>query len=148
MIEFVMLFIFFIIVDLWLYPSPKISRKYKPTHKHTYKKTSNNQQPLEDGSNPFEITTSRGTFMSREAKQKYLQSKEWRLLKATRLAMDSYQCKMCGTANNLECHHISYDRLGNENLSTDVITLCRDCHQKIHDRLGYNRTTKYPIEEV
>ena len=63
----------------------------------------------------------------------YIQSDEWKKVKAKRLNMDGYKCKLCGTAKNLQCHHVSYEHLGKPDEIDDVITLCRECHRKVHD---------------
>lgn len=40
--------------------------------------------------------------------------------------------------NNLEVHHRTYERVGNER-PADVIALCKACHEKHHDRHTRNR---------
>jgi len=75
-------------------------------------------------------------------KASYLNSPEWKALRAKRLSLDNHRCTVCNASSKLECHHITYERLTMEKLS-DVTTLCRSCHQKIHDRLGYDRATIY-----
>lgn len=45
------------------------------------------------------------------------------------------RCEICGSTENLERHHIDYDK------PELVVTLCRECHMKIH-RGGY------PLEGV
>ncbi len=87
-----------------------------------------------------------GQFMSTEDKLAYMYSIRWSNIKSIRLKLDNNQCQLCGTEHNLEIHHITYTRLGNELVTKDVVTLCRFCHQSIHDKLGYDRTTLYPIK--
>lgn len=64
--------------------------------------------------------------------EQYLKSEHWRNLVNRRLKIDHYTCQMCGShgsANNpLECHHLSYKRLGNENVWTDLVIACHSCH--------------------
>jgi len=62
----------------------------------------------------------------------YIVSKEWEAKRKERIKRDHYQCAMCGTAKNLQVHHITYERLGHEELD-DLITLCKDCHAKVHE---------------
>lgn len=83
-------------------------------------------------------------FMSAEEKQKYLQSAEWYELRTLVFARDNHTCQSCGSNESLNCHHILYDRLGKEDIS-DLTTLCTNCHTALHKRLGYDRTTLYPI---
>ena len=83
-------------------------------------------------------------FMSAEEKQQYLQSAEWYELRTLVFARDNHTCQSCGSNESLNCHHILYDRLGKEDMS-DLTTLCTNCHTTLHKRLGYDRTTLYPI---
>lgn len=77
--------------------------------------------------------------------KKYLRSPSWQSKKAARLEIDNGICVMCGrtgqqTRRGLTCHHISYKNIGNENIYTDLVTLCPSCHLKIHRY--YNRTRR------
>jgi hypothetical protein len=83
-------------------------------------------------------------FMSAEDKQTYMLSTKWQELRALVFIRDKHTCQSCGSKSSLNCHHITYDRLGAEDLS-DLITLCATCHTTLHKRLGYDRTTLYPI---
>ena len=62
----------------------------------------------------------------------YINSVEWEEKRQLRLRMDGFRCHKCGSAINLQVHHITYERLGNE-LMGDLITLCRNCHKRLHD---------------
>ena len=62
----------------------------------------------------------------------YMKSDEWKAKRLECLKRDNFQCQKCGTAKNLVIHHWTYDRLGNEDLG-DIVTLCKDCHKKIHE---------------
>lgn len=64
--------------------------------------------------------------------KKYLGSNEWKNIRNKRLERDGFKCVCCGAAANLEVHHTTYDRIGNENIE-DLITLCKDCHKAIHN---------------
>ena len=78
-------------------------------------------------------------------KKVYLASKRWQEKRQKILKRDDHICQGCETKNRLEIHHISYRKLGYEPLE-DLITLCRDCHQKQHDFYGYNyETFFFPI---
>jgi len=41
------------------------------------------------------------------------------------------KCFCCGRKKKLHLHHNTYDRLGKE-LATDFITVCKECHSRIH----------------
>lgn len=67
----------------------------------------------------------------------YLASDEWRQVKVQ--WMKSRLCKGklchaagCGQTVNLQMHHRTYKRLGNESMS-DLVLVCGSCHLKIHD---------------
>ena len=67
-------------------------------------------------------------------------------IKRDRLIIDNFRCQMCSTKVDLStshCHHITYIRLGKESLS-DVSTLCKECHEKLHDFHGKN-VGHYPL---
>lgn len=40
-------------------------------------------------------------------------------------------CLSCHTKNALDFHHLTYERLGEE-LGSDLVLLCRDCHEEFH----------------
>lgn len=85
-------------------------------------------------------------FISANAKSEYLQSKEWKELKTMKLLLADNKCESCGSTHNLELHHIDYTNLTQENFE-DVAIVCRDCHQAIHNKLGLDRKTLYPISQ-
>jgi predicted metallopeptidase len=89
-------------------------------------------------------TVKSGQLMSHSAKVAYLQSPEWKEKVAQVKARDGYKCVVTGATTQLEVHHITYERLGNEDLS-DLVTVTREVHQRIHDKLGYSRNTIYPV---
>lgn len=81
----------------------------------------------------------------RQWKQQYLKSPEWKALKSKVLNRDNYTCQSCNSNGiPLEVHHITYQTFGNENLS-DLVSLCRNCHQSIHDKHGYDYNKLYPL---
>ena len=63
----------------------------------------------------------------------YLNSPHWRKPRQDFLASTRYagRCTQCGTADNLDVHHINYERLGQE-LPCDLASLCRGCHSRMH----------------
>ena len=63
--------------------------------------------------------------------ESYIRSCAWQDKRKQRLAIDDFKCQMCGNKENLEVHHVTYDRLGNESMD-DLITLCERCHTKVH----------------
>lgn len=61
----------------------------------------------------------------------YLNSIHWRHLRKRILIRDGFRCHDCQGHDQLNVHHLTYDRLGNE-LDEDLITLCRSCHESRH----------------
>lgn len=53
--------------------------------------------------------------------------------RAHALDRDNYTCQCCGAKKvRLEVHHIHFRRHGGSNDLENLITLCEDCHKKIH----------------
>ncbi len=103
--------------------------------------------------NFVELLAESRQFMSAEDKSIYLQSPEWFRLRQSVFIRNNSECQSCGSKNNLEVHHITYARLGNEN-PNDLITLCggeNGCHGKLHKiadttyNNGYGRENLYPL---
>lgn len=78
--------------------------------------------------------------MQTQKYEEYMHSPEWEVKRKERIAIDG-GCCMCGRPLNrirsVQVHHITYKNLGNENVLTDICTLCGSCHKKIHN--FYNR---------
>jgi 5-methylcytosine-specific restriction endonuclease McrA len=66
--------------------------------------------------------------------QTYIHSEAWKARKAEAIRKAGYKCSVpdCKAYNRLECHHLTYQRLGNE-LDSDLLVLCEKCHKKIHN---------------
>ncbi len=78
-------------------------------------------------------------------KEAYLRSPQWQDIRRIILRRDQYACCKCGNDGvPLEIHHITYARLGHEHYS-DLASLCRTCHQSVHDKHGYSYTSTFPI---
>lgn len=72
---------------------------------------------------------------SRETYGDYLQTELWavRLKRALNKAL--FACQVCKDTERLEVHHNTYKRIGSE-LDSDLIVLCRGCHELFHARMG------------
>lgn len=82
----------------------------------------------------FEATHSETYRVFVENYKKYLQSEKWQEVRHRRLEIDGYQCRLCKkTAKNLHVHHVCYEHLGQPEEINDVVTLCPECHHKIHE---------------
>lgn len=67
----------------------------------------------------------------------YLDSPQWEYKRQQRFGIDGYRCVMCGRheheVGSLDVHHVTYRNFTHENVLTDLCTLCRPCHDKIHN---------------
>ena len=63
----------------------------------------------------------------------YLDSEEWRKIRDLVLDRDHHQCQKCGSKENLQVHHTTYEHQYDErNHLDDLITLCESCHHGFH----------------
>ena len=74
--------------------------------------------------------------MSRRAGyHKYISSSPvWAEKREARLKIDGRKCRTChhdGSEDRLEVHHAHYDSFRNEDVESDLITLCSRCHDAI-----------------
>ena len=76
----------------------------------------------------------------------YLRSPEWLHLRELALKRDGYTCRLCGTGINLRVHHINYEHIGTELEFDDVVTLCNECHSKVHLKDFFHKEVSH--EEV
>ena len=61
----------------------------------------------------------------------YIRSIEWKK-KSRYWRKQTKACEMCGTTENLQCHHKHYRTLGHEQ-RRDIMVVCYTCHCKLHD---------------
>lgn len=74
--------------------------------------------------------------MTRKEKYyRYLNTKTWKDKRMLVLRRDKFACQKCESKENLQIHHLTYDRVFNEKLN-DLITLCylklksKICHRQ------------------
>lgn len=63
----------------------------------------------------------------------YIQSEDWKAIAEERKRIDGNKCVLCGRSDNLQVHHRSYKNLGHEDVMNDLVTLCQDCHEFVHE---------------
>ena len=83
---------------------------------------------------------------SRDTYVEHLMSDKWKQTKLTRLLIDDFKCQQCDkpiTAETSHCHHITYKNLGDEGMK-DVVSVCPQCHNDIHEFYGKN-AGHYPL---
>lgn len=74
---------------------------------------------------------------------KYINSTRWYNKRKEALEFHGKKCKKCGSTQNLDAHHLTYERFGHENM-TDLMILCRTCHEDEHSKYKVNSTPKLP----
>lgn len=80
--------------------------------------------------------------------QAHLASPNWRLKRQARLEIDRHRCQTClhdGSQWRLEVHHRTYDRLGDEDVLRDLITLCSSCHEAVTSVIRQRRYEGQPV---
>lgn len=60
----------------------------------------------------------------------YLKSDEWKRKRLIILKRDNFKC-VCCNSEATQVHHINYNNVIKENFN-DLISVCKDCHEKIH----------------
>lgn len=64
----------------------------------------------------------------------FLRSPEWKAVCEAKKKSDGYKCQVCGSKENLEVHHKTYDPDPMKGLLAfdNLITLCKNCHLSAH----------------
>jgi len=73
--------------------------------------------------------------MNKRKYQEYLRTPHWREIRTDKLIKARWVCEECKRGEygiQLDVHHLTYDRIGNERMS-DLKVLCHDCHEKVHE---------------
>jgi 5-methylcytosine-specific restriction endonuclease McrA len=70
--------------------------------------------------------------VSDDMKQAYYKTQHWLSTRQQRISSDFFRCVLCGSLENIVCHHITYKRLFMEYMS-DLMTVCESCHEEIHE---------------
>ena len=68
--------------------------------------------------------------------------KNWAKMRRKTLRRDSYQCRLCGSKEDIAVHHLipvrNFDIPEQSNTLENLISLCRSCHAKIEPRKAIN----------
>lgn len=81
--------------------------------------------------------------MGLESKHKYrfefLKSEKWKSIRLQRLVIDGAMCRVCRRRDlSNDVHHIRYPSKWEDTSVDDIRTLCRDCHEQVHDLMENN----------
>jgi hypothetical protein len=63
--------------------------------------------------------------------QRYLKSSHWQEFREKMISQVGRRCQRCDNDGLLQVHHLTYERVWNE-LASDVLVLCVDCHMLKH----------------
>lgn len=100
-------------------------RDYVSKLEEEYKSIPKKKKPQREKTKTQKLVKSKIDYIS------YINSGKWRN-KSKRIRKKRGACEHCGSIYRLQVHHLTYERLGNE-LPSDLLVLCRDCHLVIHD---------------
>ena len=81
----------------------------------------------------------------KERHDKELQSKQWKKKREEVFERYGKQCVECGSTSNVQVHHLVY-RKGRHIWEYDVselLPLCKKCHQKVHEDTNHKFHEKY-----
>lgn len=76
----------------------------------------------------------------------YLESKDWRRLKAAAFARYGRRCQCCSSKHKLHGHHLIYRVPLKAGRVEDIMPLCETCHRIVHETPEIN--TGYRIPEL
>jgi hypothetical protein len=84
--------------------------------------------------------------------QAYINSTTWATKRKQRLELDGNRCRLCdedGKRYRLEVHHrpSSYARIPDEDVTTDLITICARCHDLITSAIRSDRYGQRTLAE-
>ena len=65
--------------------------------------------------------------------KEYMKSEMWQQIREKAFERDGYRCAMCGSQENLEGHHICYNKMGRWDDWMSVLTLCHRCHMQAEE---------------
>lgn len=65
----------------------------------------------------------------------YRSTDDWKEIRNQTFVRFGHRCALCNSEDNLEPHHRTYERLGEE-WPRDLTCLCRACHEGFHKMIG------------
>jgi len=71
----------------------------------------------------------------------YLNSLHWKELRLEVFRRDGFTCVLCEKVEANHCHHLCYTSIVLKGFSErfEVVSLCQDCHEKVHGRKFFNK---------
>lgn len=79
----------------------------------------------------------------------YITSKSWLEKRIARLELDGHKCRLCDSIEKLEVHHrpSSYEKIPNESVENDLVTVCVRCHDLITNAIRGDRYSHKKLSE-
>lgn len=57
---------------------------------------------------------------------------QWQAVRKAVLARDGRRCRVCGSRDAIEAHHIRFRSVGGEDATRNTACLCATCHAEVH----------------
>lgn len=77
-------------------------------------------------------TDSQQTTVPINTYEEYLLSCTWHSIRDEAIARDFGRCRICDSPFNLHVHHRKYPKIYGQEPLSDLITLCKNCHDLFH----------------
>lgn len=68
----------------------------------------------------------------------YIKTKEWRKKRLETFLLKWKKCMKCWSEKQIHVHHATYERIWDENVSTDLFPLCKRCHEFFHRKYEWH----------
>ena len=72
--------------------------------------------------------------VNRKSPRLRLDAGSYRALHRKVLERDSWRCQLCSSMQNLQVHHLKLRSQSGRDEEQNLITLCAECHEKVHRR--------------
>lgn len=69
-----------------------------------------------------------------QEREEFYRSRKWDKIRENARRRDFYMCRICERNRAVDGHHLTYERWGGEEEPRDILSLCQDCHGKIHEK--------------
>ncbi len=75
-------------------------------------------------------------------KAEYLASHTWKKKRTKYFEKYKKECVLCGERDcfSIALHHVTYERLGMEDIDTDLVCLCHLCHKTEHIKIEWDNS--------
>jgi len=91
------------------------------------------EEKRDELNNQFNLLTEKNKLRLEIERDEYYNSITWKNIRVKILKRDNYICQGCLSNKATEVHHLSYQNFKDE-LYFQLISLCRTCHSKIHNK--------------